>query len=71
MTASQSPHMKTLRRWAWSPFVVLPPILLIVVFWPRETPQPPIFDAQLHSPLDNGLEIYLVQKHELERDRPA
>jgi len=48
MTASKSPLMKTLRRWAWSPFVVLPPILLIVVFWPRETPQPPIFDAQMH-----------------------
>jgi len=48
MTIDKAALMKTLRRWAWSPFVVLPPILLVVVFWPSETPQPPIFDAQMH-----------------------
>lgn len=48
MTTERRPIAKILRRWAWSPFVVLPPILLLIVFWPRETPQPPIFDAQMH-----------------------
>lgn len=48
MTADRRPIAKILRRWAWSPFVVLPPILLVIVFWPRAVPQPPIFDAQMH-----------------------
>lgn len=48
MTTSKSALWQKLRRWAWSPFVVLPPILLLVWFWPEETPKPQIFDVQVH-----------------------
>jgi hypothetical protein len=36
------------RRWLWSPFVLLPPVLLAVALWPRAVPNPPIFDVQVH-----------------------
>lgn len=39
---------KVSRRWLWSPFVVLPPILLAIAFWPHDVPTPPIFDVQIH-----------------------
>lgn len=48
MPTRKSSWLDILRLWIWSPFVVMPVALLVYVAWPVPTPQPPIFDVQLH-----------------------
>lgn len=48
MPKSQHKWYRGLRRWLWSPFVLLPPVLLAIAFWPHTPPQPPIFVVEMH-----------------------
>ncbi len=48
MPKSQHKWYGGLRRWLWSPFVLLPPVLLAIAFWPHTPPQPPIFVVEMH-----------------------
>jgi hypothetical protein len=48
MSKNRHKWYRGLRRWLWSPFVLLPPVLLAIAFWPHTPPQPPIFTVELH-----------------------
>jgi hypothetical protein len=48
MSKGQRKWFERLRLWIWSPFVLLPPVLLVIALWPQPTPQPPIFVVQMN-----------------------
>jgi hypothetical protein len=48
MSKGQRKWYQRLQPWLWSPFVLLPPVLLAIAFWPHTPPQPPIFVVEMH-----------------------
>jgi hypothetical protein len=54
MPQDQRKWLDRFHRWLWSPFVLLPPVLLVIALWPEPTPQPPIFVVQMHYNDETG-----------------